>query len=472
MSIHVRVEEWIRAHQNEIIRDIMRLASIRSVATYDQPPTPYGEGCKRALDEMLKIGTEQGFHTRNYEDQVGCLYLEEKDPCIGLWGHLDVVPEGDNWDFPPYMPTYQDGLIIARGADDNKGPTIAALYTLRCLKELGIPLRYGLKLFVGCDEEHGMRDVEYFASHYECPALSIIPDCGFPVCYGEKGMMGVDIVSEKPLSRHILSLKAGQASNIVPDYAELVLAPREGLTPLLEGLPAYVQWEIRHDGVVLSATGEARHTAFPEGGVNAIHQLTSALVGTGLLPLEDEAILRFFTEVNSDFYGTALGIAMEDELSGRLTCVGSMASLRDGHGVLHLNIRYCITADAAQLIDTMRATCEANGCRLEVQRDSKPNYFPREHPAVHLLTEVYQRLTGDGKEPYVMGGGTYARKLPNALGFGLGGLPREESPLLRPGHGGAHGPDEALYLDNLFRAMGILAMGLIELDANLDLTKQ
>lgn len=158
-----------------------------------------------------------------------------------------------------------------------------------------------------------------------------------------------------------------------------------------------------------------------------------------------------------------------DEVSGKTTCVGTMAWIQeDGKAVLHLNIRYCISADSDQLIANLQAACEANGCVLSLARDSKPNYFPRENPVVDALTNVYRELTGKEREPYVMGGGTYARKLQNALGFGMGGLDREPTDLFAVSHGGAHQPDEGLHLANLKKAMLIFGMGILEADRVLE----
>ena len=127
---------------------------------------------------------------------------------------------------------------------------------------------------------------------------------------------------------------------------------------------------------------------------------------------------------------------------------------------------------ADPLLENMSRICEENGCRLETDRVSKPNYFPRENPVVDALTDVYNELTGSRAEPYVMGGGTYARKLPDALGYGMGGLPKPESGLFGPGHGGAHQCDEGLYLPGLKKAMVIFAMGLLEADRILDSLEQ
>ena len=105
--------------------------------------------------------------------------------------------------------------------------------------------------------------------------------------------------------------------------------------------------------------------------------------------------------------------------------------------------------------------------------DSKPNYFPRERKVVDVLTDVFNDLTGLKTEPYVMGGGTYARKIPNAVAYGLGGVPkREGAPVLvmEKGHGGAHEPDEMLDLQNQIDAMKVFTMAVLTLnDYDLDI---
>lgn len=468
-ELYDRIQAWIRAHHEEIVRDVMRLVAIRSVSTYDEAGTPYGAGCKRALDAMLAIGRAQGFATRNFEDHCGALWLEEKDETIGLWGHLDVVPEGDGWTYAPFEPFYRDGYVVGRGADDNKGPTLGMLYVLRCLKELGVQLRHGLKLFAGCDEEHGMRDVQYYTAHYPCPELSLIADCGFPVCYGEKGIIEADIVCGSALSGDVLSLEGGVASNVVPSRASMRLraTPRVRAALGCADLPDEITLT-QADGVVeIEAVGVSRHTAFPEGGVNAIHRLLCFAIDQGILAQEDAAALALLRQINTDYWGSALGIRRHDGVSGDLTCVGSMLRLEDAHAALHVNIRYCVTEKAQMLLAAMEEAAARGGCRVRLVRESGPNYFPKEHPVVEALMRAYRETTGSASEPYVMGGGTYARKLPNALGFGLGGLRRVHCPFLGEGHGGAHGPDEALDVENLLQAMAVFAMGLIEADAAL-----
>ena len=158
-------------------------------------------------------------------------------------------------------------------------------------------------------------------------------------------------------------------------------------------------------------------------------------------------------------------ILSEDEISGRLTCVGSTLCLRDRHADLGINIRYPVQERDERLTDSIATACAQHGFVMDLERVSAPNHFPLNHPAVQKLTELYNQETGQDSKPYAMAGGTYARKLPNAFAYGPG-FPGGELPkeLFSPGHGGAHGPDEALDLDRLLRALKIYIKAILLLD--------
>ena len=287
----------------------------------------------------------------------------------------------------------------------------------------------------------------------------MIPDCGFPVCYGEKGILMLDIVSDEPV-KTIVGLSGGKASNIVPDAAEIVL---RGAGKIQDSEWAKASSE--NGNTRFSAKGTPKHSAHPDCAINAIHEAMAAAESSGLLNEEEARLIRFLIQVNDDYRGTALSINGEDEVSGPTTCVGTMTRLdAEGRVHLHLNIRYCISANGEELAKTIAEVCRNNACHAEKVEDSAPHYFPREEPVVDALMNVFKEITGLEKEPYVMGGGTYARKLPNAIGFGLGGLPKEEDQLFSPGHGGAHQADEGLYLPNFRKALLIFAMGILEAD--------
>lgn len=462
-EIRQKLSAWLDAHWDALLEDLKTLVRIPSVARYDDPDTPYGPDCKKALDTALELGEKYGFTTENYENRCGSMSLRPSEHEIGFWGHLDVVPVGNDWTFTkPFEPLMKDDYLIGRGSDDNKGPLVGVMYLLRAFEELNIPTRHGLRLFCGCDEEKGMSDAIWFAQTHKPSDLTIIPDCGFPVCYGEKGILTLDLVSDEPMPS-VLELSGGMASNIVPDQARMLL---RGTCPASDA-----QWasSCEEDGNMrFNGRGIPRHSASPEGGVNAIREMMLLAESSPLLTEPEAKVMHFLRTVNDDFLGTALNAQGEDEVSGPTTCTGTMCSLdAQGRVHLHLNIRYSISRKGEDIAEKVQASAMAHHCHTEQVHNSAAHYYPRESPLVDRMTQVYNEITGEEKSPYVMGGGTYARKLPNAIGFGLGGMKRDES-MFEPGHGGAHQADEGLYLPNYRKALEIFAMGILEADALLD----
>ncbi len=461
-----RMETWIDAHFDEMLGTLEEVVRVPSVSRYDEPPAPYGSACLRALEYMRDKARSFGFDARSIDDR--CLEIGDgaAGASIALWCHLDVVPAGEGWTYTePFEPVRVGDYLIGRGASDNKGPAVACLYVLRMLKELGVTTRHALKLCLGTDEEKRMSDVEFYARTQPASALNIVADSGFPVCYAEKGIIEANLVSRAALSC-IRELKAGIASNIVPDKAEMAIAlPKDAALPDCGALGERAQLTLDGTLARIRATGIPAHSAHPQSGVNAIHELTGAALKSGLPDEEAARAVRFFDRVNDDCLGTALGIAYRDEMSGDTTCAGTMAGLtNDGRAYLHVNIRYSVSADAEKMLQSIAEACVENGCILADARINAANFFPPDAPVVDTLTKVFNELSGQDAKPYVMSGGTYARKLPNALGFGMGGLKKPETDLFQPGHGGAHQADEALYLPNLKKAMAILAAGVIEAD--------
>ena len=47
-----------------------------------------------------------------------------------------------------------------------------------------------------------------------------------------------------------------------------------------------------------------------------------------------------------------------------------------------------------------------------------PLFFPLDHPMIKAMLKAYYDVTESDKEPITMGGGTYARTMPNIVAFG------------------------------------------------------
>ena len=189
MTLQERISQWVDAHEAELIRDIGRLVAVKSVRGEPEPDAPFGPGPRAALDEALALCSEYGFATALYGGAVGTADMNALPAQVDILGHLDVVAEGAGWDTPPYEAVLKgDGCLYGRGTDDDKGPIVMALFAMRCVRELGLPLRHGCRLIMGTDEESGSADLPYYYSEHAPAPNTFTPDTGFPVYNVEKCM--------------------------------------------------------------------------------------------------------------------------------------------------------------------------------------------------------------------------------------------------------------------------------------------
>lgn len=469
ISLMSEIDSWIDKNTHAFIRDLDRLVAIPSVSEKGNLAYPFGKNCKDVLDEMADLAAGYGFHVQNHEYYCGSLLVKgtmDGPKRLGIYVHLDIVPPGEGWHNPPLKCTLKDGFLIGRGVGDNKGPGICVLYALRFLKERGIRLKNDVLVYFGLSEETGMEDIEYFIRTQQVPDFNLVADTNFPVCYGEKGLMRAEIWRD--IEGNLVSFHGGSVVNVIPARAEAVIRhvslaqvkARLGLGD--DGMGHGLCAEQDGANVKVTAHGISRHAAFPEGSVNAVHVLAAALAESGLLEGSGAEAVNSLEAMTADFYGAGLGIPFEDKESGRLTCVGSVVHTENGRMRVSFDTRYPVTVDGEAVAGGFRRQAKALGFKVAVGELSAPSYVPISHPYIPLLTEICDHVQGRHYEPYTMGGGTYSRHLPDAVGFGPG-IPDMPNPF-ENGHGQGHQPDECVPLEMLQKGLKTYIISLLELD--------
>lgn len=460
-------EKWIEAHQADMVEDICQLVRIPSISQKTQDvEAPFGKPCREAMEKALEIGKRMGFEGFNHENYCGTLLWKgQSEEEIGIFGHTDVVPAGSGWTYEPFSPVVKDGIIIGRGSSDNKGSLIAALYGIKYLKDTGYKPKKSIRFFFGCSEEKGMEDVQYYVSHYKEPEFSLVPDVMFPVCNGEKGIMELDICCEKK-SSVLKNFRSGIMSNAVPADGEAVLALCEEAARKVREQAgesgACVQ--DREDGCLeVRMKGIAAHAAFPEGSESAELKLAEFLLSLEVLDQEATKLLEAVKVFFGDYYGAGLDVPYEDAASGKLTHVGGMAEYDGQIFRQNINIRYNVTAVYDDMVAAITKKVEAYGFHITKLHNSNPCYTDPDTRKVQKLLKVCRDGLGDDTlKPYVMGGGTYARRLRHAVGFGPG-IPGKEK-LFGETRGGAHQPDEYVEIAHLKKAAVIYVDAIKALD--------
>ncbi|MCU9594204.1 dipeptidase PepV [Caldibacillus thermolactis] len=454
--------------KDDFIKDLQSLLQIKSVldeenATED---APLGPGIKEALQFLLDLGEKDGFKTKNVDNFAGHLEMGAGSELVGVLGHIDVVPEGDGWSVDPYSGVIKDGKIYARGASDDKGPTMAAYYAMKIVKELGLPLKKRVRLIIGTDEESDWRCVEHYFKHEEMPTLGFVPDADFPIIFAEKGISDYDIVqkpeaSDTDATIQLLSFQSGRRYNMVPDFAEARLVVHIEPQEIIEQYHAYLENKglegsatRQGDELVLTLVGISAHGAEPRNGKNAGIFLAQFLKE---LQLDKEG--KKYVKTVAQFYnhdrGELFDIVYEDEDSGELTInVGVMRYTKDEGGRIGCNMRYPVTFHIDLGKSKIEAKLKEAGLHLENFTDSKPTYVKKNDPLIQTLQKVYEEQTGENAELLAIGGGTYARALDHGVAFGA----------LFPGREDVmHQKDEYAYLDDLLKATAIYAQAIYEL---------
>ncbi len=457
MSINFKDE--VLKRKDDIINDLTRLIKINSELTTFDPNrknAPFGEGIKEALDMMLSLGEKDGFKTVNLDGYAGHIEYGEQKDFVGMIGHLDVVPAGNDWTYEPYGAEIHHGRMYGRGTEDDKGPTIAAYYALKILKELNVPLSKRIKLILGNDEETSWRCMRHYFSVYpEAPVSGFIPDADFPLIYAEKGISRI-LVQGQLDSEVLLSVSGGFRDNMVPDYASAELNPVKDFEKSFKVFLKKKEYEghIDHKNghLIVKVVGKSAHGSTPQYGENAIDRLFEFLIEEKI----DHPLVHLVEKyLIHDIHGTKLGVDYHDEEMGYLTNNLGVISSENGTYTIRLNLRYPNGVDFDNVVSEIAKAVSEFGATVKVDSHQKLLYKDPKSPLVQTLMNVYIKHTGDKKaKPINIGGGTFARAMPNCVAFGPHFLDKPTY---------IHQKNEFIDLDDLLMATAIYTEALYEL---------
>ncbi len=465
MTIHEKISAWVDARREDYLRDVGRLVAIRSVGGEAKEGMPFGEGPAAALAEAVKLAGEQGFAVKDYDGYVMTADLIAGETVLDILAHLDVVGEGDGWETDPYTAVEKDGCLYGRGTDDDKGPAVAAMYAMACVRAVaGSQLKKNVRLILGTDEESGSRDIRYYYAREKCAPHTFSPDANFPVINTEKGgfvgsfrrsWAGTDALPR------VAALDGGYRINVLPaDASARVLGLRRSeleriCTPLAEALGVTLTVTEEGEGAVLAVRGLAAHASTPEQGRNGITALISILCALPLAACPSTEALHALAKLlpHGDGEGKALGIAMADELSGPLTLAFSLFRMTEEGCEGSFDSRVPLCAGEANCRAVAEKRFSEAGFRFSGEM-RPPHHTPGDSSFVEVMLRSYEHYSGRKGECLAMGGGTYVHGIPGGVAFGAA-MPDFQSNL--------HSANERMNIADMLTAIKIFAQVIYEL---------
>ncbi|MCQ9209303.1 dipeptidase PepV [Granulicatella seriolae] len=446
--------------------DLLRIDSVRNdeLANEDQP---VGPGPKEALEKFLAIAERDGFVTKQVGNLAGHIeYAPNPDftETLGVLGHVDVVPAGTGWNTDPFEPQIIDGKIFARGSSDDKGPSMAAYYALKVIKDLGLPLQKRVRFIIGTDEESGWKCMDRYFKTEEMPTFGFSPDAEFPIINGEKGIVSLHLETHgnQPEGDYrLLSFDAGLRENMVPQDAHAeVLVPNpyefaDQFQAFLAVNPILGTVEVNDNLVVLDVIGKSAHGSHPEAGVNAGTYLAVFLNGYNFQGTAKKYLDLTARLLHDDPFATKLKLAYTDSVMGPLTMnAGIFTYTPELGGTIVLNFRFPQGLSAEGLEIKTEIAVASYGMTVGRGKTQTPHYVSPEDPLVSTLLDVYHRQTGLPAHEQSIGGGTYGRIFERGVAYGA----------MFPGYEDTmHQANEFMTMDDLLRSAAIYAEAIYEL---------
>lgn len=463
MTINFQAE--VEKRRKDLLDDLFHLLAINSERDdrLADKEHPFGPGPVKALHAFLEIAKRDGYQTKNVDNYAGHFEYGDGEEVLGIFAHLDVVPAGSGWNTDPYTPTIKDGKLYARGASDDKGPTVACYYGLKIIKELGLPVSKKVRFIVGTDEESGWADMDYYFQHsgVSDPDFGFSPDAEFPIINGEKGNITayLHFGGKNSGSARLHRFTGGLRENMVPESATALVSGdlpklREKLETFAKDHSVRVEL-VEEDGVyTVTVIGKSAHGASPQSGINGatylarfLNQFDFADSAKDYLHIAGEVLFE-------DHAGETLGVAHVDEKMGALSMNAGVFHFEETaeDNTIALNFRYP-KGTTPEKIQSVLQTLAVSDVTLS-EHGHLPHYVPMEDPLVATLLDVYERQTGLKGHEQVIGGGTFGRLLKRGVAYGA----------MFPGYTDTmHQANEFAEVEDLMRAAAIYAEAIYEL---------
>ena len=445
----------IESMHDEMIDTLQKWIRVPSAKGEAAPGAPFGKEVRSMLDMALADCEQMGFKTQNFDGYIAHADLGEgsDEDALAILAHLDVVPEGDGWKYPPYGAVIENGRMYGRGTSDDKGPAVAALYAMKAVKDAGIPLRRKVRLILGCDEESGWEDIAHYNKVATMPRMGFSPDASYPIINIEKGICRLElhgVLSNEGLQ--VIAFNNGERPNVIPGRASALVAGDAATVAQAEAaakkldIPAEVH--LTDKGVSITVTGISGHAAYPETARNANGEMLLLLRELGV-----QGDLRLLADkIGLDYKGEGLEVSVSDGISGYLTCNLGIIRADEGGVYATLDIRYPVMTNPDMIIKNVSASLP--GMRVDAMEVKEPHHVPAGSELVQNLLDAYHEVTGYERKCLYTGGGTYARSLQEGAAFGAS-FPQDEDL--------AHQANEYADIEGLYKNIKIFALAIVKL---------
>lgn len=396
-------QEYLQQHRSQFFDEMLEFYRIPSISSLPEHAADVQRAGQWVADRLKQAGIEkvQILPTGGHPVVYGEWLHATGKPTVLIYGHFDTQPVDPLhlWKRPPFEPAVEGDRIYARGASDDKGNMLIPILAAEAWLKGEGALPVNVKFFFEGQEEIGSPQLpDFVAAHRELLA------CDF-VISADGGQYDVDqpsiTVASKGLAGVQIDVQGANTDLHSGSFGGMVQNPIHALVRILDSMRSpdgKILVEGFYDKVrPLTEQDRADIAAVPfdEAALKASLDVDDFFGETGYTPREANWA-RPTLEINGiwgGFQGEGVKTVLPNEAHAKITC------------------RLVPDQDPDEIVDLIQkhvATHAPKGVRVSVQPlpgKAKPNFTPKDHPAVAAAAEVLRELYG--KEPYyVRTGGT------------------------------------------------------------------
>lgn len=153
------LKDLYNSRRESIVKDYFKLLSFPSVSSEAEYTNDVLACADWLVDSLKKIGFDTELWKTEGHPTIFASHLKAgpNKPTLLIYNHYDVQPVDplELWRSPPFQPTEKEGVIYARGAQDNKGQCTYVIQALKALIEQDKALPINVKLCIEGEEENG-----------------------------------------------------------------------------------------------------------------------------------------------------------------------------------------------------------------------------------------------------------------------------------------------------------------------------
>jgi acetylornithine deacetylase/succinyl-diaminopimelate desuccinylase-like protein len=233
MAIQQQLETYVVEHRAQFEDLLGKMVEIPSIS---MDPAK-GNDIRRMADLAARMLAGMGAESRivetgGYPIVSGGWTGGERYPTVTIYNHLDVQPAQEpEWQQEPFAFTCEDGTYRGRGATDDKGPALAALFGARFAIDRGLPIN--IRFLWELEEEIGS---PHFAAGLKkrteipCPDSVVVSDTiwiakGQPAMpYGLRGLIGARLTLRTGSKDAHSGVTGGAARNPLAELMDVAQA--------------------------------------------------------------------------------------------------------------------------------------------------------------------------------------------------------------------------------------------------------